>query len=122
MKQTHFYAFPLLHPLVQDVYMCSKLHQYHYAPSDIAVLLDSFHYVPYCYNMCVYIHVDVSNIGQKKFYFFLSNTIYSGSVVKTKIQAFYNEPIYVTELERYPIKQHDQSAVPDNNMMWVSDC
>ena len=47
---------------------------------------------------------------------------YSGSVVKTKIQAFYNEPIYVTELERYPIKQHDQSAVPDNNMMWVSDC
>ena len=25
---------------------------------------------------------------------------YSGSVVKTKIQAFYNEPIYVAELGR----------------------
>ena len=47
---------------------------------------------------------------------------YSGSVVKTKIQAFYNELIYVTELGRCPIKQHDQSAVPDNNMMRVSDC
>ena len=28
--------------------------------------------------------------------------IYSGSVVKTKIQAFYNEPISVAELGRCP--------------------
>ena len=27
---------------------------------------------------------------------------YSGSVVKTKIQAFYNEPIYVAELGKCP--------------------
>ena len=27
-------------------------------------------------------------------------SVYSGSVVKTKIQAFYNEPIYVAELRR----------------------
>ena len=47
---------------------------------------------------------------------------YSGSVVKTKIQAFYNEPIYVAELGGASIKHHDQSAVPDNNMMRVSDC
>lgn len=29
-------------------------------------------------------------------------TLYSGSVVKTKIQAFYNEPISVAELGRCP--------------------
>ena len=29
-------------------------------------------------------------------------TVYSGSVVKTKIQAFYNEPISVAELGRCP--------------------
>ena len=28
--------------------------------------------------------------------------VYSGSVVKTKIQAFYNEPIYVAELGKCP--------------------
>ena len=48
---------------------------------------------------------------------------YSGSVVKTKIQAFYNEPIYVAELGRdLPIKRHDQSAAPDSNTMLESDC
>ena len=48
---------------------------------------------------------------------------YSGSVVKTKIQAFYNEPMYVAKLGRcLPIRQHDQSAILDNNTMMGSDC
>ena len=55
-------------------------------------------------------------------FFNACKAVYSGSVVKTKIQAFYNEPIYVAELGGASIKQHDQSAVPDNNMMRVSDC
>ena len=59
---------------------------------------------------------EISNVKVSK------NTFYSGSVVKTKIQTFFNEPIYVAELGGASIKQHDQSAVPDNNMMWVSDC
>ena len=43
--------------------------------------------------------------------------------LKTKIPAFYNEPIYVAELGRdLLIKQHDQSAAPDSNTMLGSDC
>ena len=37
---------------------------------------DSFPILPYSSNRCVGIHVDVSSIGQKKFYFFLPKTIW----------------------------------------------
>ena len=41
----------------------------------IGVLSDSFQLSPYWNNMYACIHVDVSSIGQKKFYFFLPKTI-----------------------------------------------
>ena len=44
-------------------------------PSNIAMLLDSFRILPYLSNRYADIHVDVSSIGQKKFYFFLPKTI-----------------------------------------------
>ncbi len=43
--------------------------------------------------------VQNDNLGQIMIYLV---TLYSGSVVKTKIQAFYNEPISVAELGRCP--------------------
>ena len=49
---------------------------------------------------------------------------YSGSVVKTQIQSFYNELIYVVEEGEgcSPPMLHNQSTVPDSSRMQGSGC
>ena len=64
------------HPQDLHAYMYSALRWCLNGPSNIAMLLGSFRILPYLSNRYADIHVDVSSIGQKKFYFFLPKTIW----------------------------------------------